>query len=330
MSDPRSGLQRPGVFQFSTDDLNEKDRIEQFLETYGRTIIKHDIDPLPGTPFRMEARLFANPELGVASSALSPCDAPRTPKHLDGDDLVLTITLDGGRSVHQRGRQAVATAGEAVLTTGADTGHVHIPVASRMLSFRIPLATMRPMIADFDGSLVRAIPRETPALRLLTSYAGEIVRADALATPQMRGHVVAHLRDLIAMTIGATRDAAQLARGRGVGAARLQAIKADIIGKLGCGDLTIEAIAAAHGISSRYVRALFDAEGTTFSEFVVVRRLALAHRKLSDPHYAGHTISAIAFECGFGDLSYFNRVFRRQYGATPSDVRDAAQRAQRS
>jgi AraC-like DNA-binding protein len=35
-------------------------------------------------------------------------------------------------------------------------------------------------------------------------------------------------------------------------------------------------------------------------------------------------ISDIAFACGFGDLSYFNRVFRRQYGATPSRVRAAA------
>ncbi|RVC16943.1 AraC family transcriptional regulator, partial [Mesorhizobium sp. M7A.F.Ca.AU.002.02.1.1] len=27
---------------------------------------------------------------------------------------------------------------------------------------------------------------------------------------------------------------------------------------------------------------------------------------------------------GFNDLSYFNRAFRRRYGATPSDVRAAA------
>jgi AraC-like DNA-binding protein len=145
----------------------------------------------------------------------------------------------------------------------------------------------------------------------------------------MRGHVISHLHDLIAMTIGATRDAAEMARGRGVGAARLGAIKADIIEKLGRPDLTIDAVATAHGISARYVRALFDAEGTTFSGFVLTRRLALAHRKLADPHHVGQTISAIAFACGFGDLSYFNRAFRRRYGATPSDVRDAAQRVQR-
>jgi len=35
----------------------------------------------------------------------------------------------------------------------------------------------------------------------------------------------------------------------------------------------------------------------------------------------------VAFDAGFGDLSYFNRVFRRRFGATPSDVRAAARRS---
>jgi AraC-like DNA-binding protein len=33
------------------------------------------------------------------------------------------------------------------------------------------------------------------------------------------------------------------------------------------------------------------------------------------------TISAIAFAAGFGDLSHFNRAFRRHFGKTPSDTR---------
>jgi AraC-like DNA-binding protein len=32
-------------------------------------------------------------------------------------------------------------------------------------------------------------------------------------------------------------------------------------------------------------------------------------------------VSSIAYDVGFGDLSYFNRCFRRTYNATPSDVR---------
>ena len=42
---------------------------------------------------------------------------------------------------------------------------------------------------------------------------------------------------------------------------------------------------------------------------------------LNDLRYAGLKISVIAFEAGFGDLSYFNRTFRRAYGVSPSDMR---------
>jgi AraC-like DNA-binding protein len=45
---------------------------------------------------------------------------------------------------------------------------------------------------------------------------------------------------------------------------------------------------------------------------------------LGDPSFAERTISAIAYESGFGDLSHFNRAFRRRYGESPTDVRSAA------
>ena len=50
---------------------------------------------------------------------------------------------------------------------------------------------------------------------------------------------------------------------------------------------------------------------------------------LSNPLLAEQTISTIAYEAGFGDLSHFNRAFRRRYGQAPSDVRATAGRAGR-
>jgi AraC-like DNA-binding protein len=45
---------------------------------------------------------------------------------------------------------------------------------------------------------------------------------------------------------------------------------------------------------------------------------------LRDQRFSMHSITAIAFDAGFGDLSYFNRTFRRRYNARPSDVRNDA------
>ena len=79
-------------------------------------------------------------------------------------------------------------------------------------------------------------------------------------------------------------------------------------------------------ISDSYIRKLFESEGTSFTQYVLARRLGRARRMLTDPRWAERSIASIAFDAGFGDLSHFNKMFKRLYGATPSDVRRAFDR----
>ncbi|MBV8439636.1 MAG: helix-turn-helix transcriptional regulator, partial [Hyphomicrobiales bacterium] len=95
----------------------------------------------------------------------------------------------------------------------------------------------------------------------------------------------------------------------------------DIAARLGDCELSVNGVAARHGVTPRYVQKLFASEGATFSEFVLGQRLAVAYRLLSDPRFAHRSISSIAFDLGFSDLSYFNRTFRRRHEATPTEVR---------
>ena len=126
--------------------------------------------------------------------------------------------------------------------------------------------------------------------------------------------------------MGATRDAAEIAKGRGLRVARLRAIKADIAERLAAPELSVESVAMRQRVSPRYVQMLFEQEGTTFSQYVIGQRLVRAYRMLTNPLFADRSITSVAFDAGFGDLSYFNRAFRRCYGATPSEVRVEAGR----
>jgi AraC-like DNA-binding protein len=87
------------------------------------------------------------------------------------------------------------------------------------------------------------------------------------------------------------------------------------------GDITIATIAASLSLTPRYVQRLFDPDGTTFSEFLNGQRRARAHRLLCEPGSSPVAIRTIAYDIGFGDLSYVNRFFRHQYGRTPREVR---------
>jgi AraC-like DNA-binding protein len=166
------------------------------------------------------------------------------------------------------------------------------------------------------------VPKDTVALRLLVQYVELVRKESALAPPDLRHIFAHHVYDLLSLALGATRDAAEAARGRGLRAARLRALKTDIQAHLADESLTIGAVARRQGISESYVRRLFESEDTTFSEFVLNERLVRAYRLLNDPLFE-RRVSSVAFEVGFGDLSYFNRTFRRRFGATPSDVRAA-------
>src|SRR6185437_8340524 len=103
-----------------------------------------------------------------------------------------------------------------------------------------------------------------------------------------------------------------------------RAIKDDIGNHLRDPDLSASAVAKRLRISDSYLRKLFESEDTSFSNFVLRRRLVRAYRLLTDPRWAGRNVASIAFASGFGDLSYFNRSFKRLYGATPTDVRSGA------
>jgi AraC-like DNA-binding protein len=169
------------------------------------------------------------------------------------------------------------------------------------------------------------IPGETPALRLLKRYVGVLQSDDGtLTAPDVQHAAATHVCDLVALTLGATRDGTEAARLRGVRAARLAAMKSDVVRHLKDPALSVVAVAARHAVTPRYVQMLFAESGVGFTEYVVAQRLARAHRLVSDPQLADRTLTALAREVGFGDLSYFNRAFRRQFGTAPADIRARA------
>jgi AraC-like DNA-binding protein len=309
------------MLHFESASFSGRDRIEAFREIYGRTLMQLDIEPLPGHPFELDFTVYGIPGFGVATGRLSPTRNRHTSAMISDDDLVLVCTPQGNGTLSQVGREATIGSGEALFVSNGEPGCFIGNMSSRLVNFRFSRARLEAQAVDVDAALIRVVPREHPALRLMTGYASVMGGGAALATPALRQAVVQHMHDLAALLLGPTRDGAETARRRGVRAARLRAIKEDILTGLSRQTLSADTLARRHGITPRYVNMLFEADGVTFSEFVLAQRLARAHRMLGEPRFAARPISAIAFEVGFGDLSYFNRSFRRRYGMTPSDVR---------
>jgi AraC-like DNA-binding protein len=211
-----------------------------------------------------------------------------------------------------------------LLISSDDVGAFERPCHGGSFSLRIPRSFLSSSVIDVDDAVMHLIPCRTEALRLLIGYASPLVDDLPLDTPHLRRTVVGHLHDLVALALGATRDAADVARVRGVRAARLKVAKTFVADNSSRRDLSVGAVAAHLGVTPRYVQRLFEGEDATFSSFLLERRLARARRMLTEPRFAQRAVSAIAYDVGFNDLSYFNRCFKQQYGATPRDIREAA------
>ncbi len=316
-------MNAPKILRISTNEWPDHGRLEAIREIYGRTIIKHDIEPCGDAAFHFKSDLFGGPTFGLASTSVTPCRAVRKSQDIDGDDLVFTVGLEGARIVNHRGREVVLHPGEGLLMSSADTGTTTVPIAARWRSVRIPSAALRPKI-DLDACLLRPIPRDNVPLLLLTNYLAAIQFEDILARPELVGPITGHVHDLVSLALGATRDATEIARTRGVRAARLQALKRQVMENLSDGALSVSAVAVRHGITPRYLHMLFESEGTSFTAFLIEQRLVRAYQILTEPQHFRDKISTISRQCGFTDISWFNRTFRRRYGATPSDVREMA------
>jgi AraC-like DNA-binding protein len=312
--------------RFSTGTFVERDRTEAWREAIGRAVMGLEIDPLRDAPgFDADLTVRVLPGLVFSQGTHRGMQYDRRASMIDGDDLVLSVVTKGQHVVRQFGREFSVTAGEAVLTTSGDPGLSYNPDPESLLLFRIPRDRIEPLVGDLDSALVRPIDRDVPALKMLLGYAAVLANLPNDAPGDLRQLASAHSCDLIALMLGATRDAGRLALERGVRAARLHAIKLEIRKRLlAQGDLTTEALAASQGISASYVRKLFDGDGTTVGDFVLQQRIARAHSLLTDIRLRSAKISSIAYDVGFSDLSYFNRVFRRHYGCTPSEARDRA------
>ncbi len=315
------------VARFSTADYAPHQRVEALHEILGRNLQKVHVEPIAGESFHTEVTLRRMPGLALYTASRSAAIYRRSRELIEHDDVVVIAGLTSGYEVHHLGRTLNMGHGQAVILTGAEPASFGGPAQNSVNLLRVPVRLLAPLVSDLDAAYGRTIPANNPALRLLVAYVGILAEMDAAAARDLERQMATHIHDLMALAIGATRDAAEMAKSRGARAARLRAIKQDIATRLDQPDLCVATIAARHQLNPRWVQRLFESEGTTFTEYVLGQRLTRARRLLTDPLHANQKVSAIALDIGFGDLSYFNRAFRRRYGMTPSELRAAAKSA---
>jgi len=305
--------------RFSTRELAPSKRLPALRELFDRSV-QLEIDAKPGHAVEMTMQLAPGLRRATMLSSLTARLTRPAPMLADGEDTVcLMIKTAGHMALTQLRRKGVPQIGDGILLMYREPALLQFSDAS-YLAVRVPFMSLAPL-ARVEAAAARCIPSDTEALSLLRTYVANL--PERFADPQLARLAATHVYDLMALAIGATEEGREIASRRGVRAARLEAIKSDLTQHAA---LSLDQLAARQGISPRYVQMLFEESGTTFSGFVLEQRLDAARRMLTSPRYAAWSITAIALEAGFGDLSHFNRRFKRRYLMTPTDLRNESGR----
>jgi AraC-like DNA-binding protein len=312
-----------GYARFVTDTSHQRRDCADYLDLLRRMIMDFDVAE---DRFFADSTVVSLPGVRIINSHSSGFRTERTRAMVqDSDERALYMCLEGGARISHRERDIVLQAGETTLLSSSDPLRIERN-DSRQIIVAVPRSVLLGSVTNTDAALMCRMDAATEPLRLLRNYIEAFTDNPGLVQANYRRLIASQIQDLIAVTLGATRDAAEVANGRGIRAARMQAIKSDIARNFASDDLSATALAARHKISRRYVHALFEHEGTTLSRFVTAQRLAQVQRALSDPRQSHLTIGAIAFDAGFNDLSSFNHAFRRRLGMTPREFRANPQR----
>ena len=237
------------------------------------------------------------------------------------DDLVLLTAIKGDALAVQRGRSIELRPSEMCITSLDHIGESRLSEGGRYTALRMPRRDLMAMSKNIEDKIARPLEGSAALRNVIGGYYA-LCAGMAPALDLTSQHAMARqMMELVVLLAETGGDVPPLTSGNGYETARFQLIQAKVLENVHDCNLTIASVARRARMTPRQVQRLFQQAGSTFSEFVLEQRLLLAHRRLSSAGTRQEKISTIALDAGFGDLSYFNRTFKRLFGAPPSDIR---------
>jgi AraC-like DNA-binding protein len=295
---------------------------DRYMEAHGLLDIRRCDDQ----PFSLRFTFAPYGDVGIGQFDGSISEVARTAHHvaaMSNDTLCLFLNRGRNRvSFEHSGREGELGPAGITLFRDWEPAVASGSAVNRMLFVPIPRSRLQALIEKPEDLAGLPLDTSTPAGRYLVRYLTLLTQLDeADDDAQLRAHIGTTLLDLIVLALGASRDAAHTAQMRGVRAARTQEIIASIAAGAADPAFSAHGVAAELGLSVRYIQDLLQETGSSFSARVLEHRLQRARTMLAEPGNDGTKIAQIAHACGFNEVPYFNRCFRRRFGESPTDAR---------
>jgi AraC family transcriptional regulator, positive regulator of tynA and feaB len=239
-----------------------------------------------------------------------------------GSAIGLQLVRRGSISRTVHGHHTVARPGDVGLWASWQTADVEVLDRFAKRTLIIPLDRMVAASPRLATGNVLPNLQNARATHLLVRYidliATELPSLDAAAAAAAADAALELLRSAVEPGIPTSRAAKRQAM-------RIE-IRRYVRSHLQDPLLDPSSVASAHAMSVRVLHALFEDSGESVAGLIRRERLARCWDDLE--RLTGGAVTEIAFRWGFKDSAHFSRLFKREFGISPSEVRRNALQAQ--
>lgn len=312
---------------FKTSDVEIAERPRYWRERIADAYFPLDLEYRDGSAFNGELAMQKLGELGYSVLRSDALRYRRLTRHLQAEreeSFLLTLPEAAAVEFTQHGRSTLCTPGSFILERSGEPYDFCYGETNALRVLKVPERALRLRIGAPDKLCAVRFDASSGAGALFREYLVlamprlEDLGTDAAAT------IGRHLLDLLGLALESSADPAA-SEETAVRAAHLRRIEMFVRRNLGDAALGPATIAAACGVSLRYLHRLFQPTGRSVVEYVRELRLEGAREELATG-VERIPLATVAYRWGFSDQAQFCRAFKQRYGMSPGEARRREQR----
>lgn len=254
----------------------------------------------------------------------APVRVVRTPRMLAGnqdDYFMLSIAQEDSYSFQENARSRLRR-GDAILLDSTVPFQLRADEFAHHVVLTLPRADATRVMPIDRERIGRRIAADNPVLGVLQATISGISAGEDRFDPRLLPELGHTLRELVFSVLRSDERADQAGVNAFLGhRAQLLRMRDFVQRHLAVPDLSARTVAAAFGVSARYVEIVFREGDTSPARHIREARMEEARRILADPRQQQRSIAAIARSVGIESPTVFTRVFRQFHDITPSEYR---------
>lgn len=307
---------------YSTQAAAPADRMDHWTAVIAEAYFPLDLTFRRSGRFVGELRRTQLGPVGLSRLRSDALHYERVPQHIShshDEEYLITIPRRGPVEFSQFGREVRCDPGGFIIERGDEPYRFLYADRNDLFVLKANKQTLADRLRQPDRFCAKPFSVTSGVGKLFATMAQQAAAEADSAADNAVEVLGRHLIELLALALEETGDASSSRLSTAVREAHIRRVESYVRHNLTDPRLSPERIAAACGISKRYLHELYRGRDVTVSRFIRDERLDAARTQLAVAPQ--QPISDIAYRFGFADQAQFSRLFRGRFGLPPSAYR---------